>query len=579
MGRLNELTSLYGGVDFKVKSFDLTENDALECLRDLRELMLEVVEQDCMKEPFEYPSDEYIEEKFDLLFNDFECCSRMASSVTALLNCTEFKIECSYCDNVVITTDRIGNWDMNGLKLLEMFFTANDYFANEFSMTSIEQVLFYYNKMLEETEPAKKEPSIWDQMQDYHYNEKMKENDDFVDELEEKGKKLQSEIAQLEEDYEDMVAKTRKIAAPVKSRPKQEMRSMFNTEEIQPSERVVLNTPSMTVKADGRVNLYTNKITVTKNKKEESKKMKKNKGFNLGAMFGGLEFGAIKGDEFKLSAYGVAFQNKTGNWNSETDHNGVSTMSEEVMYVAYDKNKGELVNVDCMNFEGNGLLMKMPIAMSQVAQGDIIIHQNNPVVVKAVREDGNLEVISPGSAEIKIIMPVKNMFGFNFYTKVMPLIDMNTLGAGANDDNPFGAMMPMMMMSSMMGEDNDMDPMTMMFMMNSMNGGTMDMQSMLPLMMIGGNNKDGDMMQSIMMMNMMSGEEMDMQSMLPLMLLGGNKEIDPMMFLMMSGQGLFAPKKKEDRLTIEEWNKLQAEKAETTKRCVPPAGTETPEEL
>lgn len=550
MGRLNELTSLYGGVDFKVKSFDLTDNDSLECLRDLRELMLEVAEQQCTEDA----SDEYIEEKFDLLFNDFECCSRMSSSVTVLLNWSEFKIECSYCDNLVLTTEAMDDWDKNGLKLLEMFFAANEYFENEFSMTSIEQVLFYYNKMLEETEPAKKEPSFWDQI---------KENDDFIDELEEKEKKLQSEIAQLEEDYEDMVAKTRKITAPVKSRPKQEMRSMFDTEEIQPSERVVLNTPSMTVKADGRVNLYTNKITVTKNKKEENKNMKKNKGFNLGAMFGGLEFGAIKGDEFKLSAYGVAFQNKTGNWNSETDHNGVSTMSEEVMYVAYDKNKGELVNVDCMNFEGNGLLMKMPIAMSQVAQGDIIIHQNNPVVVKAVREDGNLEVISPGSAEIKIIMPVKNMFGFNFYTKVMPLIDMNTLGAGANDDNPFGAMMPMMMMSSMMGEDNDMDPMTMMFMMNSMNGGTMDMQSMLPLMMMGGKDKDGDMMQSIMMMNMMSGEEMDMQSMLPLMLLGGNKEIDPMMFLMMSGQGLFAPKKK----------------AETTKICVPPAGTETPEEL
>ena len=276
------------------------------------------------------------------------------------------------------------------------------------------------------------------------------------------------------------------------------------------------------------------------NNKEEREVMKKNKGFNLGAMFAGLEFGMVQGDDFKLSMYGVAFKNENG-------------------YVAYDKNKGELINVDCMNFDGNSLLMKMPVAMSQVNVGDIIMHQNNPVVVKNVRTDGNLEVISPGVAEIKIIMPIKNMFGFNFYTKVMPLLDINMFGKDADESNPFGSLMPMMLMSSMMGEDNDMDPMTMMLMMNSMNGGSMDIQSMLPLMMLSGNNDMSDMMPLFMMQSLNKDNEMDMNMMLPLMMMSKSEsDMNPLMMLMFMNGGMFN-KKEEEKLDLEELKRQLSE--------------------
>ena len=294
------------------------------------------------------------------------------------------------------------------------------------------------------------------------------------------------------------------------------------------------------------------------NNKEEREVMKKNKGFNLGAMFAGLEFGMVQGDDFKLSMYGVAFKNRTGKWNATAHKDGMCSMEEEAIYVAYDKNKGELINVDAINFNSNGLIMKMPVAMSQVNVGDIIMHQNNPVVVKNVRTDGNLEVISPGVAEIKIIMPIKNMFGFNFYTKVMPLLDINMFGKDADESNPFGSLMPIMLMSSMMGEDNDIDPMTMMLMMNSMNGGSMDIQSMLPFMMLSGNNDMSDMMPLFMMQSLNKENEMDMNMMLPLMMMSkGDKEMNPLMMLMFMNGGMF--NKKEEELNLEELKRQLSE--------------------
>lgn len=209
-------------------------------------------------------------------------------------------------------------------------------------------------------------------------------------------------------------------------------------------------------------------------KEEENKNM-----FNLKGMFNGMEFGAVKGDMFKMSMYGVAFKN-------------------EDRYVAYDINNNEMIDVDVMNFDADGLIMQMPVAISAVKAGDIIMHQGKPVIVKTSATA--LKVIEPATSEVKQILPIKNMFGFNFVTKVMPLIDFSTVGASS--DNPFGNMMPLIAMSSMM--DGEQDSMKTMLMMNMMNGGSMDMQSMMPLMLLG-NKDNSSMLETIMMMNMMGG--------------------------------------------------------------------------
>lgn len=243
--------------------------------------------------------------------------------------------------------------------------------------------------------------------------------------------------------------------------------------------------------------------------------------FNFKSMFKGMEFGAVKGDMFKLCMYGIAFKNGDG-------------------YVAYDKNNSDVIDVDAMNFDSNGMIMQIPVAINGIEAGDIILHQGNPVIVNSVRDNGQIEVLQPGVSEIKTILPVKNMFGFNFVTKIMPLIDFSTFGA--SNDNPFGNMMPLMMMTNMI--DGEQDMMETMLMMNMMNGGSMDMKSLMPLMLLSGDNNDGDMFKNIMLMNMMSGGEMDMQTMMPLMLLDRKREDSSEtsmmeMFMMMSmfGQG------------------------------------------
>ena len=243
--------------------------------------------------------------------------------------------------------------------------------------------------------------------------------------------------------------------------------------------------------------------------------------FNFKSMFKGMEFGAVKGDMFKLCMYGIAFKNGDG-------------------YVAYDKNNSDVIDVDAMNFDSNGMIMQMPVAINAIEAGDIILHQGNPVIVNSVRDNGQIEVLQPGVSEIKTILPVKNMFGFNFVTKIMPLIDFSTFGA--SNDNPFGNMMPLMMMTNMM--DGEQDMMETMLMMNMMNGGSMDMKSLMPLMLLSGDNNDGDMFKNIMLMNMMSGGEMDMQTMMPLMLLDRKREdssetsmIEMFMMMSMFGQG------------------------------------------
>ena len=106
--------------------------------------------------------------------------------------------------------------------------------------------------------------------------------------------------------------------------------------------------------------------------------------------------------------------------------------------------------------------------------------------------DGSL-----GTPEAKAIIPTKNMFGFNFMTKVVNLFDnfMST----PNSNNPFGNMLPFLMM----GDNKNFDPMMMMFMTGQNNFNVNDMFSN-PMMMyfMMKDNKNTDLLPMFMMMNM-----------------------------------------------------------------------------
>lgn len=200
------------------------------------------------------------------------------------------------------------------------------------------------------------------------------------------------------------------------------------------------------------------------NVKKENDNMK---GFNF-------DFGPC-GNTVRLSMYGMAIQNVAGEW------------------VSYNPDSGEIINVDVFNMADGGKYMyKMPVAISDVAVGDIVIHNRVPMFVTAVNENGTFEVTDVRAGEAKTVIPTRNMFGFNFMTKVVSMFNAFTNAPTA--DQPFGNMLPFLMM----GEGKDIDPMMMFFMMGQ--GGNAQMNPMMMYFMMK-DNKDFDPMMMFMMMN------------------------------------------------------------------------------
>lgn len=104
------------------------------------------------------------------------------------------------------------------------------------------------------------------------------------------------------------------------------------------------------------------------------------------------------------------------------------------------------------------MVYRMPVAASAVKEGDMIIHKHHPMFVSSISK-GNIDILE---SEVKTVIPTSNPFGFNFITKIMPIVNFG------NTDQPFGNLMPMMMASMVFGDNgNDMGKM---FMLSAMMG-------------------------------------------------------------------------------------------------------------
>lgn len=198
------------------------------------------------------------------------------------------------------------------------------------------------------------------------------------------------------------------------------------------------------------------------------------KGFNF-------DFGPCTGDNVRLSMYGLAVKNAAGT------------------YVSYNSKSKEIVDVDILNFDGGKYMYKFPVALSQVAVGDVVIHNRKPMfVIDADLPGKNLTVVDVCAGEQKTVIPTVNMFGFNFITKIVSLFDMSGGMATASEAQPFGNMLPLMLM----GDNKDIDPMMLMMLMG---GGDMSALTenpmMLYLMMKDGKGKDTDPLMLMFMMN------------------------------------------------------------------------------
>lgn len=198
-------------------------------------------------------------------------------------------------------------------------------------------------------------------------------------------------------------------------------------------------------------------------KKDNEEKENKMKGFNF-------DFGKITNDSIRMSMYGMAVKNTSGVW------------------TAYDKSTGDLMDVDVFNFDGSNFLFKMPVAIKDIAVGDVIIHARKPMFVVSKTEAGDLVAVDPVAGEKKTIMPTRSPFGFNFCTKIISLFD-NLMGnsEAPSADNPFGSLWMLMLMD---GKSDMKDMLIPMMLMNQANGSTNAFNPMMLMLMNDGDMKD-----------------------------------------------------------------------------------------
>lgn len=232
-----------------------------------------------------------------------------------------------------------------------------------------------------------------------------------------------------------------------------------------PADKMIIQSTSSNCYPVKNFNLKADYMPASDDRKEKEN-MDTNKMFNF-------DFGPVA-SHIRMSPYGLAIK------------------SADNKYVSYDKASGSVVDVEVFNFDAQKFLYKMPVPVSQVAVGDVVVHMRKPMFVREVK-DNVVSVVDIYNAEAKDILPVKSPFGFNFITKIVSLIDMS----GANAETPFGNMLPLLMM-----------------------GEGQDFKDILPLMLMTGNiGAFGNMAQNPMM----------------LYALMGNGNIDPMVMAMCMG--------------------------------------------
>ena len=196
-----------------------------------------------------------------------------------------------------------------------------------------------------------------------------------------------------------------------------------------------------------------------------------------------FDFGPIKdNDAVRMSPYGIAVKNVNGT------------------YQAYDKKNGEIMDVDIFNFKADNMFFKIPVAIDAIEAGDVIIFNRRPCFVFGFSEQGDVIAIDIAMGEKKTILPSKSPFGFNYITKIVSLVDNMFGGEAPSAENPFGNILPFMLMN----EDNS------------------SMKDMLPMMMLMNGNAGGTI-DPMMLYFMMKTDKGDTDSMLPFLLMMNKK--------------------------------------------------------
>lgn len=135
-----------------------------------------------------------------------------------------------------------------------------------------------------------------------------------------------------------------------------------------------------------------------------------------------FKFGAVPKHEVRMSMYGPAFKSNDG-------------------WYAYDGSDYRDVT-DFLFGEENYCYM-FPATDANIELGDYIYHNNGWCRIIDLDDSNRLIVEKIFSHEVVTVLPTKNIFGYEFYTKLMPLFgNMFTV----SKEQPFGNMLPLMLM-------------------------------------------------------------------------------------------------------------------------------------
>ena len=226
---------------------------------------------------------------------------------------------------------------------------------------------------------------------------------------------------------------------------------------------------------DDRINKVLNEQN-TFNNVDDKKGNNKMKAFNF-------DFGPCTNDNIRMSMYGLAVKNANGTW------------------VSYNPESKEIIDVDIFNFDGGKFLYKMPVAVKDIAPGMVIVHNRKAMFVIEVGDSG-IMVVDPQAGEEKKILPTKNCFNFNFYTRVVSLFDsfMKSPENAPSAENPFGNMWMYMLMD----ENQNMSDMLLPMMLMSQNGNTFNGINPMMFMLMDGKQDMKDMIVPMMLMGTMN---------------------------------------------------------------------------
>ena len=159
------------------------------------------------------------------------------------------------------------------------------------------------------------------------------------------------------------------------------------------------------------------------------------------------------------------------------------------------RHEGEWVDVSDMLIDVGNICYMMPVAKNSIKEGDFILHKGKWARVDCIVEEENfISVEKINEQEVVQVLPTKNMFGFDYYTKLICPIESfeGAEGFGATTDNPFGMLPFIMAMKD--GKKDNLLPLMMM-------SGKMDMSNPMMLMMLSGDNSNLGLMMAMMAMN------------------------------------------------------------------------------